>query len=626
MKNFQNMGFRFLLGVCALLSNTSFDTQNAEKQPPNIVWIVSEDNSKHYMKLFDDNGVETPNIAALAKHGILFDHAFSNAPVCSVARSTIISGCYAPRTGTQYHRRTEYVPMPDSLRMFPAYLRNAGYYTVNNSKEDYNFTKGDDVWDVSSKKGSWKNRKKGQPFFYVHNIGTTHESSVQFSETDMEAHPTRTKENSFKVQPNHPDTELFRYTNAYYRDRIMDMDKQVGEVVEALKADGLLENTFIFYYGDHGGVLPGSKGYVYETGLHVPMVVRIPEKYKDLVDKKMGSRAKRFVSFVDLAPTVLDLAGIKVPKQMDGRPFLGKNIDLKALRNNNVTYGYADRFDEKYDLVRSVRKGKYKYIRSFQPFNVDALMNNYRYKQLAYREWKTLYREGKLNETQSAFFKPRAPEMLFDVEKDPYETKNLAQDPEMRTTLKKMHSLLNTWIKEMPDLSLYPEFYLVDKGFDNPVKFGRERKNDINGYIDTADLMLKDFGTVKERIRSQLKSKDPWQRYWALIVCSSFGEKAKTLVPMVKEMAKNDPEAINRVRAAEFLGLIKVADPAPVMLSALYGTDSPTKALLILNCMALLGSDGTPYTFDIDTKKMKQKVLDDEMVTGRLDYLLQIKP
>ena len=617
------MGFRFLLGICALFSSTSFNTQSAERKPPNIVWIVSEDNSKHYMKLFDDNGTETPNIAALAEHGILFDHAFSNAPVCSVARSTIISGCYAPRTGTQYHRRAEYVPMPDSLRMFPAYLRNAGYYTVNNSKEDYNFTKGDDVWDVSSKKGSWKDRKKGQPFFYIHNIGTTHESSVQFSEMDMEAHPTRTKENSFKVQPNHPDTELFRYTNAYYRDRIIDMDKQVGEVVEALKADGLLENTFIFYYGDHGGVLPGSKGYVYETGLHVPLVVRVPEKYKDLVDKKMGSRAKRFVSFVDLAPTVLDLAGIKIPEQMDGRPFLGNNIDLRALRNDNVTYGYADRFDEKYDFVRSVRKGKYKYIRSFQPFNVDALMNNYRYRQSAYREWKTLYREGKLNETQSAFFKPRTSEMLFDVENDPYETKNLARDPEMRTTVKKMHDLLHTWIKGMPDLSLYPEFYLVEKALDDPVKFGKEHKKEINGYIDTADLMLKDFGTVKNQIRSRLKSNDPWQRYWALIVCSSFDQIAKSIVPMAREIAKKDPETINRVRAAEFLGLIMVADPAPVMLSALYGTDSPTKALLILNCMASLGSVGTPYIFDIATEKMNQKVRDDEMVRWRLEYLFK---
>ena len=617
------MGFRFILGICALLSSMSFDTQNAEKHPPNIVWIVSEDNSKHYMELFDENGVKTPNIAALAEHGILFDHAFSNAPVCSVARSTIISGCYAPRTGTQYHRRTKYVPMPGPLHMFPAYLRNAGYYTVNNSKEDYNFTKGDDVWDVSSKKGSWKDRKKGQPFFYVHNIGTTHESSVHFSEKYMEAHPPKTKENSFKVQPNHPDTELFRYTNAYYRDRTVDMDKQVGEVVEALKADGLLENTFIFYYGDHGGVLPGSKGYLYETGLHVPMVVRVPEKYKDVVDTKLGTRAERFVSFVDLAPTVLNLAGIKVPKQMDGRPFLGKNIDLKALRNDDVTYGYANRFDEKYDFVRSVRKGKYKYIRSFQPFNVDALMNNYRYKQLAYREWKSLYREGKLNETQSTFFKPRAPEMLFDVEKDPYETKNLARDPAMRTMVKEMHNLLNTWIKGMPDLSLYPEFYLVDNAFDNPVRFGREHKKDINGYLETADLMLKDFETVQEPIRSRLKSKDPWQRYWALIVCSSFLEKAKSLAPMAKEIAEKDPEAINRVRAAEFLGLIEVADPAPAMLTALYGTDNPTKALLILNCMALLSSGETPYTFDIVTKKIDQKVLDDEMVTWRLDYLLK---
>ncbi|MBV6643738.1 MAG: sulfatase-like hydrolase/transferase, partial [Cyclobacteriaceae bacterium] len=268
------------------------------KKQPNIVWITSEDNSKHYMSLFDENGVSTPNIESLAQNGVIFTRAFSNAPVCSVARSAIISGCYGPRTFSQYHRRLAHVPLPDSLQMFPYYLRKAGYYTTNNNKEDYNFIKGDEVWDESSKEATWRNRQPGQPFFHISNFTTTHESRLHFKEEDMQK-PTKTPLDAFEVQPNHPKTDLFRYTNAYYRDKIQEMDQQVGEVIARLKEDNLLDDTFIFYYGDHGGVLPGSKGYIYETGLHVPMIVHIPKNYQDLVDVTPGTQSEGFVSFVD---------------------------------------------------------------------------------------------------------------------------------------------------------------------------------------------------------------------------------------------------------------------------------------------------------------------------------------
>ncbi|CAM4282605.1 sulfatase family protein [Zobellia nedashkovskayae] len=617
------MEFKSLFTVFIVILNLSCKGQNkVNHSPPNIVWIVSEDNSKHYLQLFDKNGIETPNIEALAKEGVQFNRAFSNAPVCSVARSTIISGCYAPRTGSQFHRRSKLVPMPDSLQMFPAYLRDAGYYTVNNSKEDYNFIKSDNVWDESSSKGTWKNRKDNQPFFYVHNIGTTHESRVHFPESDIEDAPTTANVEDYTVQPNHPNTKLFRYTNARYRDKIAEMDGQLGEVVRELEADGQLENTFIFYYGDHGGVLPGSKGYLYETGLHVPMVVRIPQNYKDMVDLKTGSQADRFVSFIDLAPTVLNLAGIEIPEQIDGKPFLGNGVDANKLSEENVTYGYADRFDEKYDMVRSVRKGKYKYIRSFNPFNFDGLMNEYRYKQAAYGEWKKMNEEGKLNEVQSTFFKSRAPEMLFDVENDPYETTNLASDIKFETTLKEMRGLLNDWISGMPDLSFYPEFYLVQNAFDNPVKLGRIHKGDIQKYISTANLMLEDATVVQAQLKELLISSDPWQRYWALIVCSSFGEEIKALTPDINKIARNDVQAINRVRAAEFLGVIRAADPAPVMLNALYSAQFETEALLILNSIVLLNSDLYGYKFSIDQSKINPEFMGEKSeVMRRITFL-----
>ena len=369
---------------------------NAAEQP-NIVWLISEDNSVHYLKLFHEHGAETPRISQLAEHGLIFENAFSNSPVCSVARTTLISGCYGPRIGTQYHRRSVLVPMPPGLRMFPAYLRQAGYYTANNRKKDYNAIEGEGVWDQSSPQASWRNRQEGQPFFYKQSFTTTHESSLHFSGDVMKLEQTKTDPKSVFVAPYHPDTETFRYTYARYHDRIQLVDQQIGTVVDELEKDGLLDDTFIFYFGDHGGVLPRGKGYAYESGLHVPLVVRVPEKWRHLVDFDLGSRQSGFVSFIDFGPTVLNLAGIDVPEQVDGTPFLGPGIEQSELNRRDFAFGYADRFDEKYDLVRTIRKGRFEYVRSYQPFNFDGLRNNYRYRMLAYQQWLDLYDNGELS-------------------------------------------------------------------------------------------------------------------------------------------------------------------------------------------------------------------------------------
>lgn len=588
--------------------------------PPNIVWIVSEDNSKHYMSLYDTNGVNTPNIEKLAEDGLVFTHAFSNAAVCSAARSTIISGCYGPRLGTHYHRFIKKVPMPEGLKMFPAYLRQAGYYTTNNAKEDYNIDKSADVWDESSNKATWRNRESGQPFFHVYNIGVTHESRLHFTEEAMAA-ATLTRPDSAFVQPNHPQTGLFRYTNAFYRDKIVEMDTQVGRVMDELKRDGLLENTFVFYYGDHGGALPGSKGYLYETGLHVPMVVYTPPKYRHLAPGNPGSKIDAFVSFVDLGATVLNLAGVEIPKGMDGVPFLGMGITEKELASRDETFAYADRFDEKYDMVRSLRKGKYKYIRNYQPFYPDGLWNDYRYKQMAYVEWKQLFKNNELDEIRSRFFEPKQPEALYDVEADPFETNNLTNLPEYADKLKEMRKLLVNWEKDLPDLSFYPEFFLVKNAFDNPVGFGQNHKNDIHEYIDIANLCLSDFDTVLHDIRKSLNSDDPWKRYWGLICCSSFGERAVGLKPLIASTATGDVELINRVRAAEYLGLYAKQNPVDLMTSALYKSTDDVEALLILNSIVLMRDSGRNYLFTIQADKVNPGVMQNKLVAQRIDYI-----
>jgi arylsulfatase A-like enzyme len=619
MKILTNLTIITLAAITLLYSCSS---SQKELPPPNIVWITSEDNSVHYMKMFNENGAETPNIASLAEHGLIFRNAFSNAPVCSAARSTIISGCYGPRIGANFHRKIQIVPMPGNLEMFPAYLRSAGYYTTNNVKEDYNIIKSDSVWDESSGKATWKNRAEGQPFFHVINFTTTHESRLHFTEEEMENTPVQTDMQSFEVFPNHPETELFEYTNAFYRDKIMEMDRQAGEVIAELKAEGLLDRTFIFYYGDHGGVLPGSKGYLYETGLHVPMVVHIPEKYRHLADFKPGSDVEGFVSFVDLAPTVLNLAGVEIPRGIDGVPFLGKGVKAKEVNSRDETFGYADRFDEKYDMVRSLRKGNYKYIRSYQPFNYDGLMNNYRYIQLAYREWLDLYKQGELNAVQSQFFRPRSPELLFDLAADPYETTDLSGDPAYKEVLEEMRGRMNEWVKGMPDLSFYPEHHLISHAFADPVSFGSAHGNEIAQYIEIANLQLLEFEQAKDGILTALDAEDSWQRYWGLIVSSTFGMADETLVERARAIASGDPQLLNRVKAAEFLGLTGVENPVFVMTAALSASGDAAEATLIMNSIVLM-QDGDPgYKFDIQLDMINESIRDYKEVEARIKYLV----
>lgn len=597
--------------------------QDLSTTPPNIVWITSEDNSKHYMSLFDTHGADTPNIERLTTNGLIYTHAFSNAPVCSSARSTLISGCYGPRIGTNFHRKMQIVPMPEGMEMFPSYLRKAGYYTSNNSKEDYNIEKNDSVWDDSSKKATWRNRNKTQPFFHVFNIHTTHEGRLHFNKEDM-ALATKTNPDSVFVQPNHPQTKLFKYTVARYHDKIKAMDAEVGEVIDALEKDGLLESTFIFYFGDHGGVLPGSKSYINEMGLHVPLVVHIPSNYQHLVSETPTSKVDGFVSFIDFGPTVLNLAGIEIPEGMDGKPFLGKNVSKEEVAKRDETFGYADRFDEKYDMVRSLRKGRFKYERNYQMFNYNGLMNNYRYKQLAYQEWKQLFMDGKLNAIQSQFFLPKAAEYLYDVEADPYQTNNLANDAKYAKILESLRENMINWVKGMPDLSFYPEFYLINNAFSNPVAFGQAHKNDISKYVDISNYILEDFETVKTRIKSSLKANDPWERYWAIITCSNFGDKAKPLSKHIKKISLNDTEAINRVRAAEFLGLIKAENPVAVMTEALYNSKDAAEALLILNSIVLMHDSPHNYKFNIQRENINKEVLKETHIEWRCDYLMKL--
>ncbi|MGC9327546.1 MAG: sulfatase family protein, partial [Candidatus Hinthialibacter sp.] len=353
-KKMNRRTFLSAASTAALLSNRAW---SETQKKPNILWITSEDNGPQ-LGCYGDAYADTPNIDGIAAKGVIYRNAWSTAPVCAPARTTIISGVYPPCTGSEHMRSM--TQLPEFMKMYPCYLREAGYYCTNNSKEDYNLEKTGRVWDESSNKAHWRNRKPGQPFFAIFNFTTTHESQIRKRPHEWIHDPDKVR-----VPAYHPDTPEVRKDWAQYYDKITEMDAQVGKVLQELEEDGLAEDTIIFYYGDHGAGMPRSKRWPYNSGLRVPMVVHIPDRFKHLMpeDYQKGGESDRLVGFIDLAPTVLSLVGIKPPDYMQGHAFLGRFTAPKP----EFFFGFRGRMDERYDMVRTVGDGRYVYLRHYMP-------------------------------------------------------------------------------------------------------------------------------------------------------------------------------------------------------------------------------------------------------------------
>ncbi len=565
---------------------------------PNIVWIMGEDCSKHWYDLFDSQyGVSTPNIDTLADSGLRFNNTFCNVAVCSAARSTLISGCYPSRIGVQWHRKTTSVNLPEGLLAFPAYLRQAGYYTTNSTKTDYN-CKVSGVWDKSSSgEFGWRNRPSEEtPFFHVRTYTLSHESVIQ---TSGEVSNPTTNPASVNLYPVHPDTPLFRNTYATYCDKIKTLDNRVGGIINALQEDNLLDDTFIFFIGDNGGTVAGSKGYITNTGLHVPLVVYVPPKWQHLSPAASGVQIDGFVGFEDFAATVLNLAGVEIPDQMDGQPFMGQGVSLLKLNARDEAFCSADRFDEMYNLCRSLQKGDFKYVRNYEPFYPYALFNNYRYIMAAMKEWKAKFDAGQLNTQQASFFLPRAGEELYNIAVDPFETNNLADDPAYAALLTQLRDRLYETVTGMPDLGIIPEaIFLSEGGAANPTGFGQTHKMRIKRYVDIADMMLKPYSEVSAQLAVSLGSSDPLDRFWTLTVCAAFGNEAGAMETDITDLVSNENNPFVLARAAAFLGQIGVSGDVVegALKKAVINCADKTESLAVLNNAVYL-QDTLGYSF-----------------------------
>lgn len=573
-----------LLPVAAL--SLSGSVPKSEK--PNIVFFMAEDLSKVCFELYQGYGARTPCLEKMASHGVVFNNAYSNAPVSSASRSSVITGCYAPAYGLSSHRKLEPVKLPENMWLFPHYLRQAGYFTTNASKTDYNCVMDKQAWDkVKGELGDWRKRTfPDQPFFHCFSINACHESCLHFPESDLGTVETEYNPGDVHLYPFHPDTELFRYTYARLYDKIKYVDGVLGRMIEMLEEDGLLDNTFIFYMGDNGGCVPFSKGYTNELGLNVPLVVYIPENWKDDVAFKAGDVSDGMVCFMDLAPTVLELAGISVPEYMDGEAFLGKDVSKDDVESRDIVFGYGDRFDELYAVNRTVRKGDFKYSRNFMPWQPKGMYCAYRYLQAAFRQWREMFIDGKLNDMQSAFFLPQGPEELYDLSSDPYETVNLAGNPEYSDKMEEMRDVMKENILGKGDLVLIPEALWVEHAGDI-MSFKDSLSDRMSSYYDAASWQTESFASVKKKLKNALSSDDRVIRYWAISACCGFGKDA---LPLKKDILKSleDDFSVVASRAALYCISCGISVPEMIYHRILASAENEASTLMILNDMVYL--------------------------------------
>jgi N-sulfoglucosamine sulfohydrolase len=441
---------------------------NQTRLRPNIVWISNEDMSPR-LGVYGDKIARTPVLDRMAAQSIRYTNAFTTAPVCAPSRAAIITGMYQNAIGAQHMRTTEdtvpelpgpYLAVPPFyVKAFPEYLRAAGYFTSNRAKTDYQFGVPFTIWDDLGQTAHWRNRPaKNQPFFSVFNLEITHESRIFPSSPARKGKPLISDPNELLVPPYYPDTKLVREELARVYDNIADMDRQVGELLKQLEDDGLLENTVVFYWSDHGDGVPRAKRSLYDSGLHVPLMIRWP---KSLAGQNIaGTVSDQLVSFIDLAPTVLSLAGVEIPTHMQGRVLLGPN----AAPAPNIVFAARDRMDIEYDMMRSARDSRYLYIRNFAPELPYAGHIVYRNQSDIMQEWLRLQAEGKLTGPAALWMRTnRPPEELYDTKLDPHQIKNLAADPVHRPTLERLRKAVTDWMARINDQGLINEPELIQR-------------------------------------------------------------------------------------------------------------------------------------------------------------------
>jgi len=575
-----------LLGIL-LLATSAFAVER-----PNILWITSEDNGVAWVSSYGGTNARTPNIDQLAADGFRYRYCFDNAAVCAPTRSCWITGMYGISNGTQPMRSRNEIPH-DRISYYPDLLRKAGYHTSNPSKTDYNIGGRDDydAWDVGKGNGSiygWKKRPLNQPFFAVVNIGDSHESRAHGDNENTRNDPTAMKLFSY-----HPDLPEIRKTYAKYADAVEKMDEKVGKCLAELEKDGLADSTIVIYNSDHGGVLARSKRFCYSSGIHCPLVVRVPEKFKHLYPaNKPGAVIDRLVSFVDMPKTWLSLAGAKIPDTFQGTVFLGKGIEEEPVYH----LAFRERADERLDCVRVIRDKRYAYHKNYMPYAPAGQHLAYLWKAEATPAWEQHHREGKTDAITGRFFEPRVSEEFFDNEKDFDNVHNLIEARKHQETIVKLKNVLRQRQLELYDSGLLPEQMRVRRAKENKLTIydmvRDEKLYPLATYLDAADLALVRDKSNLDTFVGHLRHDDEGLRWWGIIGLHLLEHEAAPATAALQVALSDDAHEI-RMMAAWTLVKLGQPDQAIACLDdLLFGTCNNED--MLHNVLEWMGEPGLP--------------------------------
>ncbi len=583
----------YLLLACLLSCGRQEDSASSRTARPNIIFLVAEDIGPA-LGCYGDPRALTPNIDRLAANGIRFDRAYATAPICAPSRSTLMTGIYATSLGTQ-HLRSE-TPFPETLKTLPEYLSAAGYFTSNRNKTDYNFDPTNRWEHWSGSLAPWRAREENRPFYSFINVGPSHEGSVnnedryQENRRDLIAlglEPTNPR--AVKLPPYYPDTEDTRAVWARYYDVLQLLDHNVGQVMDSLEADGLAEETIVFFFGDHGFGMPRYKRWLYNTGIHVPLIVQFPDKFQDLMPAQKGIATDRIVSFVDFPPTVLNLAGADIPSTMQGQPFLGAELPTPR------PYAFAarDRADDMFEMSRAVTDGRYIYIRHYMPHLPYIQSGHINGDQkTAYRALRNARKAGLNNTEQNKLWFSKPPEELYDLESDPDELNNLAGHKGYREIQTTLSGELRAWMSYTRDLGLLTESeYMLRSEGSSPYEYAvGETDFQVMEILDAADKV---GSTEEQELVRLLSHEDSGVRYWGIMALQQLDGLTDDALFAAKELL-SDPSPSVQIAAAELL-LRLGSDPQAVQtLGALVRSERPWVSLEAARAIQLVGEKARP--------------------------------
>lgn len=552
------------------------NAKTATGERPNILWLVSEDNNP-YVGAYGDPLAHTPTIDALARNGLIFRNVYSNAPVCAPSRFAILTGIY-PESCAPANQMRAKARLPEGFRTYPELLRGAGYFCSNNVKTDYNCDVDPArIWDVQGAAGHWRGRPSGKPFLAVFNYETTHESQI-FQPVSGRVTPAMVH-----VPPFLPDTPGVRQDFATYYNLMEKMDGQLGDRLAELEADGLADDTIIFHYSDNGGVLGRSKRYCYDEGLRCEMVVYVPPKWRHLMPSAPGTEIDSPVSFIDLAPTLLALAGVSQPAQMPGRPFLGERAVPQR-----YAFGMRNRMDERIDFQRTVTDGRWRYIRNYMPHRPWGQHQAFAWLAKGYQDWEAAHRAGTLNAVQDRFFQKKPFEELYDLAADPHEVHNLAASSTAANVLKSMRRTLDRHMLAVRDNGFLPETMDGEGYF--------ESRDETRYPLQQAMILAADAAEGRRSnlpaLRTGLKSKAAVLRYWAATGLLILSKDAMPARAELRAAVRDDASQFVQIVAAEALAGLGEADAAVAALGHLV--DSATAWQVQIHALNALTYIGEP--------------------------------